>query len=428
MKKILMILPVILLMVSSISFADTTNTPNIRVSVLRYTPFPAEPGGYVTLTLKVENTGTGDTDNVMLKFSPEYPFSMDSNSSVTIENSATPLAMGSDMTVSLGKLPASQYMIVDYTVRVASDAIERNWNINFWDQSKLGDSWVINSFNVLVQGTDKLEISDVRPFTLSPGQPTDVVFVINNSGTAYVRNVGFSWTEANNKILPLGSGNKKYIDEIPPHQTAEVPFILVADPGIASGAYNLNANLAYTIGTNISKTTSVNVGMFVGGNSQFDVSAQDSQSGSVSLSIANIGSNPATSVSVSIPQQEGFFASGSVTSFVGNLNPGDFTLVSFQLVSRNRNLTGVAPGVAGRPGALKVDIAYTDTNSKRQVIEKNVSVSFQPSSTEGSTSFQQQRQQNSGMTLVIIGIAGIVIVILLIKYGSRIKKRLRRKK
>ena len=60
-------------LVPSISFADNT-VPSIQVSLLKYSPFPAEPGNYVTVTLKIENTGSVDANNVKLKFLPEYPF------------------------------------------------------------------------------------------------------------------------------------------------------------------------------------------------------------------------------------------------------------------------------------------------------------------------------------------------------------------
>jgi hypothetical protein len=424
-KKYAIMIPVIVLVVLS-AFAAADTTLNIKVSLLKYTPFPAEPGNYVTLTLKVENKGSGDADNVRLKISPEYPFSLDSNSTVKIGNSATPLPVNSDMIVSLGKLPVSEYALVEYKVRIAADALEGNRQITVWHQPKASDSWTIETFNILVQGTDRLEVADVVPSMLTPGKPTNVVFVFNNSGTAFIRNVIFTWSEKDGKILPLGSGNRKYIESIGPKESAGIPFTLVADPSATSGAYTLNANITYTIGANISKSLNVNVGMFIGGNANFDVSVQESQSGSVSLSIANVGSNPTTSVSVRIPEQENFNVIGTSSSFLGNLNPGDFTLASFQIAPKSRNATG-------GQGVLKVEISYTDTNSNRQVIEKEIPVKSQGlitsrviASQGNSQSDQFQRQSGSGLNLVIFGIAGIVIVIVLFKYRSKVRSAIKK--
>ena len=426
MKKYMAVILAIML-ISVTAFAQSSNTPNVKVSLLKYTPYPAEPGNYVALTVKVENKGTGDAENVRLKISPEYPFSLDSNSTVKIENSATPFPVDSDMIVSLGNLPASEYTLIEYKIRVAIDALEGNRQIKFWHQPKASDVWTIETFNILVQGTDRLEVADVVPSTLTPGKPTNVVFVLNNSGTAFIRNIVFTWTEKDNKILPLGSGNRKYIEAIGPKESAEIPFTLVADPGVTSGAYTLTANITYTIGANISKSLNVNVGMFIGGNADFDVSVQESQAGSVSLSIANVGSNPTTSVSVRIPEQEGYGVVGSSSSFLGNLNPGDFTLATFQIISRSRNFTGTG---GGSQNLLKVEIAYTDTNSNRQVIEKEIPLGLQGA---GITQGQRtqggqfgQRQSGSGLNLIIYGIAGIMIIIVLFKYRSKIRSAIKK--
>ncbi|MCX6815916.1 MAG: hypothetical protein NT120_03630 [Candidatus Aenigmarchaeota archaeon] len=438
MKKY--VIPIIILFVlSAVVVADETS-PNVRVSLLKYSPFPAGPGNYMTLTLKVENNGNADANGVRLKLPSVYPFLLSSNSTVSIENSATSLPIDSDGIVTIGTIPAFQYTLVDYTVFVANDVPEGVKQLQVWSQPKPQDSWSIGAFSILVQGIDKLSINAV-PSILTPGKPTAVNFTLSNSGTAFIRNVVFTWSESNNKILPLGSGNIEYVQDISPGESAIIPFTLVADPSATSGVYTLTVDITYTIGTNITKSLNTNMGMFVGGAGDFDVSVQDSTSGTTSLSIANVGANPATSVSVSIPDQDGYVVTGSSSSFLGNLNPGDFTLTSFQITSRTaRNFTagsnpiaGNNPAVGANPTAgtrantnmLKVDITYTDTNSNRQVVEKYVSLQAQ-----ASTLAARQFTQRSGNSydLVIIGIAGVVIIVLLIKFRTKVKSLLKRKK
>jgi hypothetical protein len=425
----------IVLMALSIFVVHADGDPNIKVSLLSYSPYPVEPGNYVTLTFKVENTGSAQGDNVRLKFSPTYPFIVDDSSTVKFENSATPASIPSDGIISLGSLPIGEYTLVDVRVKVADNALEGISSFQLSQQSKSGDAWLVNNFNVRVQGTDQMKIG-INPSTIAPGKPTDVLFILNNSGSAYVRNVVLTWSEKDNTILPLGSSNREYVDVIAPKSTAEIPFTIVANPGTTSGAYTLNANMTYIIGANITKSINVNVGIFVGGDSNFDVSVQDSQSGSISLSIANVGSNPATSVSVSIPNQPSFTISGASSSFLGNLNPGDFTLATFSGSQASRNFTG-AGGGGGQGGqgrglfnqtssGLNVDITYTDTNGNRQTVTKQVPLRAASATTTTRGSTQLQRP-DSGMNLIILGIAGIVIVILVIKYHRKIRGLIKRK-
>jgi hypothetical protein len=440
MKKYVLLAVLFVVVTTAIVNADTT--PTTKVSLMKYSPYPAEPGNYVTLTFKVENTGTGAANNVRLKIMPDYPFSLDSESTVRVGNSATAEPISNDGIISVGAIAAVDYTTVEYKVRVAPDALEGNQPFTVWYQSQSSDSWAISNFNVLVQGTDHLEVADVIPSTLTPGRPTDVVFVLNNSGTAMIRNVVFTWSEKDNTILPLGSGNRKYADSIGARGTAEIPFTLVANPSASSGVYTLDADISYTIGTNISKTMSVNIGMFIGGESDFDVTVQDSASGSVSLSVANVGSNPATSVSVKIPNQRNYVVSGASSSFLGNLNPGDFTLATFQLSSARNFTIGSGPGRTGNsppsinqtdqaPNTLQVEITYTDTNSNRQVVMKEVPMTTSSGSavSSGFQSGQFQRQSSgNGINLIIYGIVGVVVVVVLIKYHRRITDFIRKRK
>lgn len=445
MKKHALIV-VFLIAMSAISInlaAAVDSTPNIQLSLLKYSPYPAEPGNYVMLTLKIENLGNADADDVRIKLIPEYPFSVDSESTVTIKNSATPLSADSGMAISIGRLPVYEYTTVEYKIRVAADVLEGNNPITFWYQTQLNDVWRTEIFNVFVQGSDRMEVVNVMPSTLSPGKPTDVVFVLNNSGTAFVRDVSFTWNEKNSKILPLGSGNIRYIGSIDPHKSVEIPFTLVADPSATPGVYTINANISYIIGSNITKSMSTNIGMFIGGDGDFDVSLQDSQSGSVSISIANIGANPATSVAVKIPEQENFVVSGATSSFIGNLNPGDFTLATFQITSRGmQNMTGPD----GQPpqnrqfnatgkqlnmtasNMLKVEISYTNTNGVRQTVIKQISFQSQGTITTATRNFSQSQKEATGFNFIIFGITGIVIIIVLFKFRKKITGLLKKKK
>lgn len=88
---------------------------------------------------------------------------------------------------------------------------------------------------------------------------------------------------------------------------------------------------------------------------EFDGVIQDYESGSLSLALANVGKNVANSVIVRIPEQEGYKASGVSGQMVGNLENGDYTIVSFEVEQIKRNFD-----------IITFQIDYTDTIGKRR--------------------------------------------------------------
>ena len=115
---------------------------------------------------------------------------------------------------------------------------------------------------------------------------------------------------------------------------------MIADTNAQPGLYKLNLYLSY--GDSISNKTnkiSTIAGVYVGGGTDFDVAFSDNANGQMSFTVANIGSNPANSVSVVIPEQNSWSVSGSNSVIIGNLNKGDYTVASFKLQSSTGNMT-----------------------------------------------------------------------------------------
>ena len=141
----------------------------------------------------------------------------------------------------------------------------------------------------------------------------------------------------------------------------------------------------------IQKSIQTTAGLFVGGETDFDVSFSENDAGEISLSVANVGNNMAYSVKVSVPDQDGYRVSGSSSTIVGNLEKGDYTIASFNVASTQA--AGGSEG--GSPGAspdsakssdtgdnetsastdsnpLKVQIEYTDAKGERITVNKEV--------------------------------------------------------
>ena len=248
------------------------------------------------------------------------------------------------------------------------------------------------NITVPVSKTEKNIDVTITPTSINPGNQTEITFTLRNLGGTAISNIAFSWSEASDLVLPLGSDNKKYISEIRAGEEADVTYNVAADPNISPGIYPLNITIIFN-DTNGTRTQESDVGFLIGGKTDFDVSAEV-ESGQVSLSIANIGSNNAAGVIVKVPQQAGVTVTGSNTSIIGNLNKGDFTLANFQIGFSNQQIPqqavqGERQGtdanmqrrfIAAGPASLTVQIDYTDTTGARQTINKQVQINTTTSS------------------------------------------------
>lgn len=93
----------------------------------------------------------------------------------------------------------------------------------------------------------------------------------------------------------------------------------------------------------------------------FDLVIQEVNNNDVTLAIANIGKNTANSVIVKIPNQDNFEVVGTSGQMVGNLEDGDYTLVSFKINEKrdSKNL-------------LTLQIYYTDNIGERRNLTKEI--------------------------------------------------------
>ncbi len=118
MKKVLLIL--ILLLVCNVyaieqnlssydlDKADSIYNPTLDIISLKYEPYPAEPGSYITLWLRVQNLGNDEVDNVKIELIEDFPFSIDEDNIQT-----------------LGTIPSYQEAVIKFEkIRIAENAVE----------------------------------------------------------------------------------------------------------------------------------------------------------------------------------------------------------------------------------------------------------------------------------------------------------------
>jgi hypothetical protein len=265
------------------------------------------------------------------------------------------------------------------------------------------------------------EVTEVSPTTLIPGEKTELTFKIENTGDADLSNIIFSWKESTGNILPVGSSNTKNIDYLNEGDDETISFDVFTSSSAEPGLYELTLIMLFNNDNETAITETSTAGIIVGGQTDFDVSVSDVSSTGVILSVVNIGSNPANSVTVIIPEQSNFKVSGSSSSIIGNLDKGDYSVASFEISSLSKSSSN-----------LKIEIQYTDTLGSRQILTKTVEI--QQTSTQTTQTTQSNTQStatgysvmnNSGNnTLLIIGfvvsmVFTIGIIIFIVKRNRK---------
>ncbi len=401
-------------------YAVESTSPQIRVALLNQDPNPARAGDTLELRLIVENVGGGSVENVQVEALQEYPFTV----------------IDAHALQNLGKLYGYQtdknYFNIGYKLKVDKDAVNGEHEIKVRYTTD-GINWVTSSFSIDIKSKEFAQIIYLDKAKIEPGKETEMKFTITNIGNAPLQNLIFSWSEPNGVILPVYSDDTKYIKYLDIGKSVDLKFTVIADVNAKPGLYKLDLILNSESLRNFTiNTIKTRAGVFVGGETDFDVAFSESTQGQTSLSVANTGNTPALSVSVRIPEQNSFRVTGSNSAIIGNLDKGDYTIVSFQI---NQGGMGNATGArmrqssqnsqnqnqnfAGRSNNLKVVIDYTDTTGERRSIEKNLPIQFRTSSAgsaSGSQNGQFQRARQTAFWQSKAFYAPVIIAILVLGF------------
>jgi len=118
------------------SKAYQQGSSNIRISQLKYEPYPVNPGEYFTLWIKAENTGSKLTENAVFELVPKYPFFLDANEDPIRE---------------YGRLGTEEPVVLEYKIRVDKDAVDGTNEIELRYNTE-GDenSWIYREFDIEV--------------------------------------------------------------------------------------------------------------------------------------------------------------------------------------------------------------------------------------------------------------------------------------
>jgi len=417
-KFTILTLVMVLMSIYTLSLASAATEPLVQAT-FSTNPTVIAPGndGYIQLTLR--NSGTAAASRIKI-------------SSVSFDSDIIP---SGDWTGELSPLATGDSVTSLFKFKVSEAASSGLYTLTFYISYGVDSTSRTISPNAIVnvQSPSALELTSISPSSLRPGEKMNMTFKITNRGSSSISNIVFTWTSSGNTILPLGSDNRVIIPVIAANSYYDIQTEISVSPSATSGVYPLSISIQYTDKSGANQTISSTAGIEIGGGTDFDVSVQDSTAASTTLAITNIGASTAYSVIVSIPQQENFRVTGTSTNVMGNLNAGDYTLASFQItqvsgfqITPTRNATNVS---TSQQRNLRVEISYTDTLGVRRIIQKEVSlnqIGLITNATFGTrtrTSQGSQSQISRGNSLLYIGIgiAGIVAIVVFLKFRKKIK-------
>lgn len=376
--------------VTDSAISGLTGSTVLSISLANLDPNPAIAGDIVEVRIGIENIGGTTINNLMIEILPEYPFDL-----VPGENAVK------DVGIIEGyqKDSTANLKIIKYKMKINKDTPAGSYELKV-KYYKLGSSnAIMKSFYIDVKSRANVEIIHIDKTSLVPGKQSSLKFTINNVGNAPLRDIIFNWENKDNTILPVGSDNNRYIKYININEGFDLEYQVIADTNAKQGLYKLNLYLTYTDSINgTTKQLSTITGVYVGGETDFDISLSDSTNGEISFNVANIESNPAYAVLVIIPEQRSLRVSGSNSVMIGNLNSGDYTVASFKVQSSANTTTSqntdsqnrlqeavsniqerstMQRSVNNSSEIIQMQIAYTDTRGERKVIEKEVKLGLQ---------------------------------------------------
>ncbi|MBN2368177.1 COG1361 S-layer family protein [Candidatus Woesearchaeota archaeon] len=404
MKSKLLVVLFLVFSIMAASVMAEVEGEAVVASLLNQDPDPAIAGDIMEIRIGVENLGDTASEDFVLEISPEYPFEEVQGESLTEE-----------LGIIAGNVAGSNIKIVKFKVRVNKEATAGSYNlpVYLYEEGKK-DPNLKNLFTIDIESTESAEIIYIDQVELIPGHITPMTFTINNVGSTPLRELTFQWENEDDIILPVGSDNTKYIKYIDVGESAELKFDVIASANADPDLYKLDLTLTYEDPlTGTEKELNTKAGVYVGGATDFDVAFSGSSSGEYSFSISNIGSVSATSVTVKIPDQQGWRVSGSNSVIIGNLNEGDYTIAGFNLAQSGGFFTSQDDETATRPTSmnftqrtsgsnqnLKIDIVYTDSRGNRNTITKEVSVASSSATSDASTTdtTSMRTYQNSRFT------------------------------
>jgi hypothetical protein len=328
-RILLMMFFVLLLSLIVASNAAATEGADLKVSILRYDPIPAEIGEYVTVSVKVENLGYAKADDLSVKIIPDYPFSIDSSDNEV---------------VNIGILSPDNAAVEDFRLYTDPAAKQGTSTIEVWYQADSGGTWYKKEFDIRVgsdtfdsKGTIQLaEEPEKTPEYFMPGDTGTISFTLQNSASEYSITIDDEQYDTNARIQSAslaGVEGVKVTTEtyygngvIGPGESVDLTYNIEVDENTPDGTYYLDLSI---VGSSHSYNNNWRIPIKVDSSSVRVIPSKplalENGEGTLEFDVANIHPNALSSVSVKL-EAEGIEFSPS-EYFIGSMDSDElFTI------------------------------------------------------------------------------------------------------
>jgi len=231
-----------------------------------------------------------------------------------------------------------------------------------------------------------ISVDNYYPTPVEAGDYVNVWLKVSNRGSNDVEKATIMLEQSYPFSLDPGEPTEIVIEKISAESFTIQKFKIKVDAAAVEGDNTLTFKYSDFAGSPWkSKSIPITV---VESQTTFDVVLQEVTEEGIFIAVANIGKNPANAVTVRIPEQEDFKTNMVSASIVGNLESGDYTLVSFDISGKGvqKTLTDETKdnSKSGFDRSqmnfddkkdLSVQIDYTDPLGLRQSVFKAISLS-----------------------------------------------------
>ncbi len=351
---------------------------------------PVYPGDTTYVYVPIQNMGFGNfMEDVTVKLAPKDNASINA---VTLLNDIYSLGTISDW---------GDQRTARFRIYVNPDVVEGDYYFNVFitykglqtdsSNQEMSATTKLDDQILTIRGKPMIMLVNSTIGIVAPGSKNTETLTFKNTGTGTVQNAvaEINIDSTDSAFSVLGGGKQFSLGTIKSGDVVSITFNLAVDVAAHPGVYNIPVMIT---GQNNYSTNNL-IGLVVAGITDFEVSYVETM-GSFSLNIANVGISPASAVAVSLPRQKNFSVTGSSTSVIGNLNPGDYTSAIFQITK-----------TAGTGNGLEFEIQYTDTSGQRHLITKYLTVELSSSGSQAGNA--------TGSTNYTLWLVGVVIILVI---------------
>ena len=348
----------LILFTLNLSFATT----NLNVNLLNQNPEVVAPGNFVTVNVKVSNSGSSDLKSAVIEM---------------VENDNFQIAQGEERVQDLGIIPAfsgsdasssSSFSIAKFKVYVDPKTPSGLNTIKFNVDASTGNFEY--EFDLEVEETNaKVKIEDLNVDLIEAGDSKTLSFKINNDNSVVIKDVVVSLDleSVEDTILSTMSGTNQYvISSIDAFDSHEIKFDLSVAPDADAKQYLLPIEIDFedSLGNSHEQELTTSVKVFSTPILSFKLDSQDSFTGGnqkLVFAIANPGTSTIKGLQAEILAGDNYEVIEGGSHYVGNLNPDDFQTVQSNVYIKEQI-----------PTSLNVNLKYLDSYNK--VVEETVSI------------------------------------------------------